>query len=658
LKKLVFVFLFLEFLFANNLKIFATFVKETNKAYFLKNPVIVYKDFVAQAKEGIIKNNKVIYLKKDVIIFYKNNSILAKTVTIYSKDLIKARDVVLVDRVSDVWIKANKSLLKNNDLIFYNMKFSSCCINNPDWFLYSHKGSYNKKSKYLKLYHVILYIDETPVFYLPFYFSSLDKTRRSGFLRPYLGYSTKEGFLYSQPIYIVLSQRADTEITPTIRTLRGKGIYNTFRFVDSPYSFGKIMFGVFRDKDSFYNEYSLAHQKHYGYEIEYKRDKVFKEDKLYLDLKYANDVEFFYLNPYNYYFDTKYLVDKIITSKLNYVKSIGNNYIFGAYFKYFIDTTKIDNSSTIQILPQLNFHKFTTRNYFILNSFDFNYYNYYSSYKKYYQADLSLPLSLYFSFFDDYLKLKITQNFNYVRANYYYSHVPEYFYQFFNTIKIYTSIAKKGSYLHIFNPSIEINIKQFSKLSEKNDLIDYTRVNNSLSLSIFQIFEKGDFYLDHTLRENFDIDFSNKRPLENILNIKISNVSINENNKYDWDLNRIIYNYFKIAFGIGIYDFSFAHLYQFNSSVSQSYTFRIQRSINEYKKAYFEYNYDIENKYVKYFLLGMKLSKKCWQYNLFFKQSRIPVLEEDGVSFIKDNIISFNVNFYPIGGVKQILQLR
>ncbi|WP_457564507.1 LPS-assembly protein LptD [Caminibacter sp.] len=662
MRVVLFFFFLFSSLYAEYLKIFATNVKEINTTVIIQNPVIVYQDYIIQAKRGILKNKKTLFLKNDVVVFYKNESILANSATVYSKNDILIQDIFLVDKSSDIWIKAKNTDIKGDILSFDNLTFSSCCVEKPDWYLYSSKGIYNRKTKYMRLYHVILYIGKTPVFYFPFYFNSLNKQRRSGLLRPYIGYSAKEGFLYSQPIYIVLGQRADTEITPTIRTYRGRGIYNTFRFVDSPYSFGQIRFGEFVDFNKYYYKYNLAHKKHYGYSILYTRSRVFGGDKLYASIKYANDVDYFYLNPYNYTFNTQYLVDKLITSKTNYIKEINQNYIFGMYAKYFIDTTKINNDDTIQILPQLNFHKFTTKTGYFLNSFDMNYYNYYSKPKKYYQYDFDLPVSMLFSFFNDYLKVKVSERFNYINANYYNSKTsPEYFYQLYNSLMFYTSLTKYSSYLHIINPSIEINLKQINKLSNQNDLLNYTKINDTLNLSLFQIIEKDSWHIDHTLRENMDLNFKNRKPLENIINFinYENNVSVTENNKYDWDLNRIIYNAFSVSFPVKSFYFKLSHLYNYSStSTIQTYTLRIEKNFTPFKTGYFEYNYDMENKYVKYFLFGVKLNKKCWQYDISFEKSRIPVLKDTGISYNNNYMLSLNVNFYPIGGVKQTIQLK
>jgi len=217
LKIISFFLLFFSFLFAE-IKIYANEANEVNNTIYLKKPLIIYKNFFVQANKGIIKNKK-IRLYGDVVVFYQNTSYLATSADIITKDNIVVRDIFLIDRSIDIWIKAKLAKIKKDKISLNNVIFPSCCIEKPDWFLCSSKGAYNKKTKYLRLYNIRLYVHNVPVFYFPFFFNSLDKKRRSGLLRPYIGYSAKEGFLYSQPIYLVLGERSDFEITPTLGLL-------------------------------------------------------------------------------------------------------------------------------------------------------------------------------------------------------------------------------------------------------------------------------------------------------------------------------------------------------------------------------------------------------------------------------------------------------
>lgn len=661
LLRIISLLLFFVFAYAEQIQIFAEGAVESNKTIVLKKPVIIYKDFIVQAQKGIIKNDKTAVLEGSVLVYYNNSVIESDRIEILSKDKIFTKKNIIYDRKLDIWFKTKKAKINGDKIYFDNVIFSSCCIDDPDWFLFAKKGSYNKKTKYVRLYHIVLYIGKTPILYFPFYFNSLNKERRSGLLRPYVGYSTDEGFLYTQPIYIVLGRRADFEIDPTIRTQRGRGVYSTFRFVDSPNSYGEFKLGEFIDFDKYAEQNDLANKKHFGYEFLYERSKMLSsKDQLYINLKYANDVDYFYLNPFNYTFDTSYLIDKTITSRINYLYPF-ENYIFGVYSKYFIDTSKLSNDDTIQILPQVNLHKFVTK-HFLLSSFDANLYNYYSVPTKYYKFDMLLPVSYYKSIFDGYLFYKITESFNFATANYYNSqHKPDVFSQLYTSFEIYSSLIKNESFLHIVNPSVTLNINNYYRVQKENDLLGEMKIKDSVSLKLFQIFEKNDFYMDHTLLQNFYINNEDKNDLENIINLKYGGFSLNLNNKYSWEFKRTMYNAATVGYSNDEYLLKMTHIYKYDKIAEEklkSVTFRFEKSMGEYKRFYYEYSYDLLKKYNKYYLLGIQKKKKCWTYDFGFKRNRIPVMKEDGISYRDDYILNLNVYFYPIGGLKQSILLN
>ncbi len=640
------------FLFAE-VRIFATKVKNSNRTIILENPVIIYNDSIIQAKKGLITEKRKIILKTDVVISRKNSKILADSLIAYSSRNIEMGDIFFYDKTMDGWIKAEHVHSKDKNIFFKKLYFSTCCINDPDWFMRSKYATYNRDKKTLKLYNLTLVINKIPVFYLPYYYISFDKTRRSGLLRPYIGYSENEGLLYSQPIYIVTSVNTDLEITPTFRTMRGKGVYATFRFVDSNTSKGSLKAGVFKDNNSYYLSNNLANKKHYGYNLIYEKKYLRTlRDSLYLNLKYANDVDYFYLDAYNYTFNDTYLSDKLITSELNYI-DITDTSLYGAYFKYFIDTSKLSNDDTWQVLPQLNYHRFLTKNYGLINMLDINLYNYYKKTgSNFTLADLLFPISLNFSFFNDYLKFKITELLSSGYGFYYQKSSEKSKYLNLSTqLKLYTSLTKVGDYIHIFSPSLILNIKNYSNVEILTDLMNAPDIQDYLSLNIFQIFEKNAFKLTHTLNETYYLKLKQYADLENIFNIKYYKWSINENNKYSVEKNQIVYNSIKISYNNNPFSSFISHIYQKN--ISESVTVGLGYKTNPYKKIYTEYSYDLDNEYSKYWLLGAKLNKKCWNYDISFKQSRIPILEENGISYRKDNIIMINVELKPIGGLNQ-----
>jgi len=640
------------FLFA--FKIYGTKIEKKGDSYYIQNPLILYKDntFI-QAQKGIIEKNHIIKLFNKVNVFYQNeNILLGNSLTAYSKNKITIKNIFFYNKQMHAWVKSLKALSKNNSIYFNNLYFSTCCIEKPDWFMKASSGKFNRQDKILQLHNLVLILHNVPIFYLPYLKINFNKQRRSGLLRPYVGYSNNEGLLYSQPIYFATSINTDLEIAPTFRSLRGKGVYSTFRFVDSPNSKGNIKVGEFIDKDSFYKNNNLAHNKHYGYSFYYTRDKIFSNDKLYMNLKYANDVDFFYLNPYNYKFDTSYLVDKIVTSNINYI-NVNKNF-YGIYFKYFIDTSLLNNDSTWQILPQINYHKFLDKKENVLYSFDFNAYNYYrKTGSNFAFSDIYIPISYYKSFSNDFVKFKVSENLYAGYGKYYQqsSNISKYLY-LTTQFKIYTSLAKSyKTFDHIISPSLSLNIKNYSQKDVSSDLINVTDMQNSLFFNLYEMSVNNDLNITHILNQTYYLDNRTFSDLENKFVLSYLNYTINEDNRYSVKEKEVNYNNVKFSYNNKKIDYFISHIYQKDNL--KSVVLGSGYKPNIYKKYYFEYSFDLINKYIKYWLIGVKMQKKCYKYNFSFKQNRIPVLENSGINYRKDNIVSLSLQFYPIGGINQ-----
>lgn len=362
----------------------------------------------------------------------------------------------------------------------------------------------------------------------------------------------------------------------------------------------------------------------------------------------------FYLDAYNYRFDSSYLTDKIITSNLNYIKTLHKNY-YGIYFKYFIDTSLLNNDATWQILPQLNYHRFLEKRGLFLDSLDFNIYNYYRRKgSNFVLQDLNIPLSFYKNFFNDYLKFKFSETLYEGYGKYYQENnlkVSKYLY-LTTQFKFFSSLAKSyDNFNHIINPSISVNIKNYSHKEIYSDLIKTPDMKNFILFNLFQIVNSDNLYIDHTLSQIYYLDKKEFGNLENLININYLNYYIKENNKYSVKNHYIIYNNIEFGYNNNVFDYFLSNIYQ--KDVSKALTLGGGYKSNIYKRYFVEYSYDLNNKYIKYWLIGVNLDKKCYKYTLSFKQNRIPVLENSGSSFRKDNIINLSVEFYPIGGINQ-----
>lgn len=500
----------------------------------------------------------------------------------------------MMDKDSELWAKSSESC---SDKKYYKTKgsiVSSCNIDNPDWHISYTSGKLNKKSKFLHLYNPVFHIGSVPVLYLPYFGFPTDDTRRTGLLIPEAGYIKDEGFYYKQPIYFAPMQSWDLQLDPQVRARRGFGIYGTFRFADSPYSYGEIRGGVFDNFKRAQKRLEYKNERHHGFEVQYDRSKLvghlidanFKEH-LWLDFTKANDIEYFDLKSKAGENNDK---DSLITSKLNYYLTTDEHY-FGLYSRYYIDTDKLNkknvfrNRDTIQELPTLQYHKFIDSVFLdsVLYSADLKFHNYTRRdgviAKQY---EFNMPLSFSIPIANDWLNFKFTEgiyatyidysdNFLY-RNGYlqgddgsdYFNNFHKFtlgtdlakaYESFFHTMSFEASFLEPGYKSGNIEPRLlkkhkydyDNNKKQLNRYALKNVASnyyyednflselskDYTQRNLSLNFAEYIYDKSGRKFLRHSVNQKYDFEDEELGNLIHRLDLYFSN-GFNIGNKFEY----------------------------------------------------------------------------------------------------------------------------
>ncbi len=224
---------------------------------------------------------------------------------------------------------------KRKKILFFLAEsiLSSCDCIDPDWSIRVSDADYDTKDKWINAYNTRLYVKDVPVLYTPYLGFSTDTRRRTGLLIPTIGYSSSEGFSYSQPIFIAPAKNYDIELIPQFRAKRGAGMYAYVRYADSMDSILKVSGGYFKEQEDYQVENKLRNKEHYGFNVDYKRYNLFTgkrrehKDGLYVDINYLNDVEYRTLEDNKY----KDSTDKKVESKINYIYDTPN-YFFRFLF--------------------------------------------------------------------------------------------------------------------------------------------------------------------------------------------------------------------------------------------------------------------------------------------------------------------------------------
>jgi len=432
---------------------------------------------------NVSKNSEVISLSNYAFLDMKN-------------EVNSVSPVLIIDKKTNIWINAKKVIKKSDLNIMKNATLSSCECYDPAWSIGFYSGDYNTTKQWVNLYGTTLYVKDIPAWYFmvpaipyvaaphllaaylilnpPYFGFPTSKERRSGLLRPKFGYGSEEGYFFMQPIFYDARDDLDFEYIPQARSLRGVGHELKMRYKDSRYSQLDISYGQFKEKDSYFKENDFTNQKHFGWNLNYERNHLFSsknnKDGLLISLQDMNDIE--YKNTK--YMQTKISSDQIIESNIKYFYNT-NSFYGDIETKYFNNIVQDDNDNVMQILPQIQFHKYSYSFLFdsLLSSYDIKY-----SRKTRVDGiganttNINIPFTYSTYLFDKLIGVSFSEQFNYTNINY-----------------SNTNIYKDGNYLensHIISADLDLIKPYDSFIHSINFNTTYTKPHT--------IKTKGDIY--------------------------------------------------------------------------------------------------------------------------------------------------------------------
>ena len=686
--------LFAISLYANNpdkIEIYTTDFRSQGDILKLNGGVsIIYGEYVLYAKKAIYnKKTNILELFENIKI---SNQKEYKIIGNYAKlDLSsKKREFkpfFMLEKKSQVWLSANCGYSNKEIIDIDDGVVSGCNPIDPLWQIEFSSSDYNQNSKWLNLYNAIIYIYDIPIFYTPYFGYSLDTTRRTGLLTPSFGISNDEGLFYQQPIYIAEYNWWDLEIDPQIRTLRGKGIYSTFRFVDSKFSKGSITSGIFKEDSSYFNANDLINEKHYGFNLNYQNTNLLQswlnidkteQTSLYIDINYMNDVDYINLSKND---TTKTATPNQVLSRVNMFYNSEDNYL-GLYSNYYIDLSKEDNSQTLQKLPTIQYHRYIKtllKNHLLynLNLESRNLYR--KTGVKAIQTDLSIPLTLQTKLFDEYLiasysttlysqHTKFTDNNTTFLENGYYVRNS-------NIFELQTQLTKPyKNFTHTIGFSTTYITKGFNKTSgyykinkdicfenpsaPECEFYNISDIKEAVYINFNQFFfdKQNSQKVYHRLSQVI-VDFNQQTQqvgeLENELDYKVTKtLSFYNNTFYNYKQKNISKTLNKISytdFGINL---SLSHFYKttFDTQPNTSYiTSSINYKYNSHYRYMAKFDYDLINKTKKQAQIGFNYDKRCWSFGLRYAENNRPVLTNNlQNSSIYERYIYFTILLKPI----------
>lgn len=701
LKKLLLALIIITCLFADDkVEVYATKMDTIGNIVHATGEVnVIYRNYFISAEEAKYnRDNGDLELFDNIRVTQGDSyKILGKYARLNIKDKTRLfQPFYMLEKKSKVWMSGKKGVACAKDLDIESGMLSGCNPNDPLWKMQFSSSDYDEKSKWLNIYNTRLYIYDIPVLYTPYFGYSLDTKRQTGLLLPSFGISSDEGVYYEQPFYLALDNWWDLELKPQTRTLRGNGIYSTFRFVDSKISRGELTLGWFKEYNNFFYDNQLANKEHFGFDFLYDNNNFINEwfgtsfngqSAIFSDIHYLNDVDYLNLSTND---TTTSSTATQVFSRVNLFYNNQNNY-FGSYFKYYQDLTKDVNSETLQKLPTFHYHSYLDsilKNH-VLYNIDLQSTNIHREKGiGVIQTNLNIPLSLQTSLLDEYVNIAYKghifaqgSNFNGLDSTTQNDYKDGYYARNYNVLQVSTQVSKAFSeFTHTMGlrtnyvfPDSETRYGYYDDQKDfcsdplnasdpKCDFYSINDITEALNLEFSQyIFDSsGTQILYHKLSQNivYQSDNQSLGDLENEIDYKVTSaIGLYNNTLYNYDENLFSEIYNKITYsGYGV-ALGMAHLYKEdvqkskddNTRLTKYLTSDIGYTYDEHYSYKAVFNYDLHNFLKKTAEVGFLYKKRCWDFGVRYVENNRPILTKSGTyNSIYDRYLYFTILLKPI----------
>ncbi len=659
---------------SNNIEVTAKTIHSTKTTVHGSDGVVVYYgDTVIKAdKASYNRETKLLVLDGKVeMIGYQGSKEHTSHLEIQTDtNEVNFKELFLVSK-NDVWLYTDKAHRLDGNYTFGRSVLSSCDADDPLWKMAFERSKYDSEDEYMKVYDAKIYFKDVPVMYTPYMAFSTNNDRASGLLFPLFGVSGNEGFVYEQPIFWAISDSMDLEFNPQIRTKRSVGMYATYRFVDTDHSSGMFRAGYFKDKASYVEEHNLPEDIHYGFEFNYESTKLISDklsdgftDGLYINSTFLNDIDYLNLQKTTL---THFGITPLQESRLNYFLH-NNDYYTGLNAKYFVDTRKVENDDTIQILPSIQLHKYL--NSFLSDKFTYSADLRFNNFNRLVgstmqQAELKFPLEYTTSFLDDFVNFSLGEDIFYNKSyfgNGEYVHDSFQYYSNIHKAKLFSDLTKKyENFTHVMQPSLQYRRPGYES-QRPVDFEDLTTEQKALfTVGIPEenyVFSLGHYFYDESMKLKFY-----QRFFQNFYTDREENFAdLGNEMQYNWEkwqfYNNLVYSHeFKevresssrISFSKTEYHFTVGHTFKQNlpdqtTVVSANdLNFNLGYTYNKNIRLNGSITYDLDEELSEQWSFGGSYKQDCWSMIASLRRSITPRPTGETI----DDTFYIQFNFIP-----------
>jgi len=119
-------------------------------------------------------------------------------------------------------------------------RYTTCPEDNHDWYVLADDLEIDNGKKVGTARHASIHFKDVPILYVPWMNFSFGNERKTGFLSPIVGNTSRSGAEVSIPFYWNIAPNYDATITPRIMSRRGVMLNNEFRYI------GQTLNGLFQ----------------------------------------------------------------------------------------------------------------------------------------------------------------------------------------------------------------------------------------------------------------------------------------------------------------------------------------------------------------------------------------------------------------------------
>lgn len=208
--------------------------------------------------DGVIKGDRINYRKDTGEVDVQGNARMMRDGTLVTGPNAKFN----VDKYSgevekpNFWLGATggfavadkADIFSKSQMRLHTVTYSGCSCETPSWYIKANTVDIDFDENEGVARNGVLYFKDVPILASPYMTFPVKKERKSGFLMPTYGTTSKGGFDFSLPYYLNIAPNYDATIQPRYFSKRGLQLGGEFRYLGAGY--GGSIYGAYLPNDN------------------------------------------------------------------------------------------------------------------------------------------------------------------------------------------------------------------------------------------------------------------------------------------------------------------------------------------------------------------------------------------------------------------------